>query len=182
MDMGITFKDPSTIDRYMNGVPSVASNGTLIYHGTKYGDGKDGSVVMPTEGMEKAMLDDMFYWDGSHRTFRPFTSSSGTSDTLVYRGENITSQSLCKPVVWHWIYDITDVKYSKSERTGKTTTIVFFEDGSKETAVPSDGEEFDPVVGINMCILKRLYGNRSQLKKIYKKFVPDYKQREREER
>ena len=171
--MGITFKDPSTIDRYMNGVPSIASNGTLIYHR------KDGSEVVPTEGMKKLMTEDLLYWDGSLRTFRPFTSSSGTSDTLVYRGENITSQSICKPVVWHWIYDITDVKYSKSERTGKTTTIVFFEDGSKETAVPSDGEEFDPVVGINMCILKRLYGNRSQLKKIYKKFVPDYKKQEK---
>lgn len=153
MDMGITFKDPSTIDRYMNGVPSVASNGTLIYHG------KDGSVVVPTEGIK---ANDLI--------------------GIVYRGEIITNQSLCKPVVWHWVCDITDVKYSKSERTGKTTTIVFFEDGSKETAVPSDGEEFDPVIGINMCILKRLYGNRSQLKKIYKKFVPDYKQREREER
>lgn len=166
--MGITFKDPSTIDRYMNGVPSVASTGTLIYHR------KDGSTVVPTEGMRGLTT------YGIYRDEFIANGMKALINDIVYRGENITSQS-CKPVVWHWIGDITDVKYSKSERTGKTTTIVFFEDGSKEKAVPSDGEEFDPVVGINMCILKKLYGNRSQLKKIYKKFVPDYKQREKAE-
>lgn len=77
---------------------------------------------------------------------------------------------------------IREVKFSYSERTGKTSTVVFFEDGTKEIATPADGEEFDAEEGINQCLLKRVLGNRSQLKKIYKQWIPGYQAKEKIER
>lgn len=77
---------------------------------------------------------------------------------------------------------IRDVKYSYSERTGKTSTVMFFEDGTKTVATPSDGETFDPETGIEQCILKRVFGNRSQLKKVFRKYIPDYKAKEKASR
>lgn len=74
---------------------------------------------------------------------------------------------------------IRDVKFSYSERTGKTSTVMFFEDGTKTVSTPADGETFDPETGIEQCILKRVFGNRSQLKKVFKKYVPGYKAKEK---
>lgn len=71
---------------------------------------------------------------------------------------------------YHCFPEIRDVKFSKSKRTGKITTIVFFADGSKRMATPMDGDSFNKEEGINQCILKKLFGCRSQLKKFYKQW------------
>ena len=68
---------------------------------------------------------------------------------------------------------IKDVKFSYSKRTGKTTTVMLFADGTKTMATPMDGDEFSPEEGINQCILKKLFGNRSKMKKQYKKWITE---------
>lgn len=65
---------------------------------------------------------------------------------------------------------ITDVKFQYSERTGKTTTIVWFADGDKVSSVPSDDDVFEKRIGIEQCILKKIFGSRSRLKKFYERW------------
>lgn len=65
---------------------------------------------------------------------------------------------------------ITKVKFQYSERTEKITTIVWFADGDKRTATPADGDIFNKRTGIEQCILKKVFGNGSRLKKIYKEW------------
>lgn len=77
---------------------------------------------------------------------------------------------------FHLMPDVEHVVFSESNRTGKTTTVVFFADGTKTMATPMDGDEFDKEEGINQCILKRLFGSRSKLKKFYKQW--EYKEEE----
>ena len=68
---------------------------------------------------------------------------------------------------------IDHIVFSESKRTRKITTVMFFTDGTKTMATPMDGDEFSKEEGINQCILKKLFGNRSKLKKFYKQFCEE---------
>ena len=81
----------------------------------------------------------------------------------------ITFNPFTHKVIMHMsIPHIDHVVFSESKRTGKITTVMFFTDGTKTMATPMDGDEFSKDEGINQCILKRIFGNRSKLKKFYK--------------
>lgn len=61
---------------------------------------------------------------------------------------------------------VLDVKFNYSKRLGKITTTVLFCDGTKSTAAPMEGENFDPETGIEQCIIKRFCGmSRTAYKK-----------------
>ena len=53
----------------------------------------------------------------------------------------------------------------KDYRVYEKTTIVFFSDGTKETVVCCDKDNFDIEQGITMCVIKRMFGDK------YKKSV-----------
>jgi len=50
-----------------------------------------------------------------------------------------------------------------------TTTICIFPDGSKIISRPTERDKFDKEVGVAMCIMKRLYGSRSEFQRKVKK-------------
>lgn len=85
-----------------------------------------------------------------------------------YTGSTSYTFTFSQPFSYKLIPYIDHVVFSESKRTGKTTTIMFFTDGTKTMATPMDGDEFSKEEGINQCILKRMFGNRSKLKKFYK--------------
>ena len=53
----------------------------------------------------------------------------------------------------------------KDYRVYEKTTVVFFSDGTKETVVCCDEDNFDIEQGIIMCVIKRMFGDK------YKKYV-----------
>lgn len=56
-------------------------------------------------------------------------------------------------------------KHIKDYKIYGKTTIVYFTDGTKETVVCNDEDNFDVEQGITMCVLKRMFGDT------YKKYV-----------
>lgn len=56
-------------------------------------------------------------------------------------------------------------KHIKDYKIYGKTTVVYFTDGTKETVVCSDEDNFDVEQGITMCVLKRMFGDT------YKKHV-----------
>ena len=50
-----------------------------------------------------------------------------------------------------------------------TTTIVIFHDGEIIVSRPTNGDKFDPEVGLAMCIAKRIYGSRRAFKQAVSK-------------
>lgn len=69
-------------------------------------------------------------------------------------------------------YGLTDKKFSpydiKSIRfnTTKKVTTVLFKDGTKIMTKATDNDTFNPEVGLAMCIMKKLYGTRSNYKRV----------------
>ena len=47
----------------------------------------------------------------------------------------------------------------------KRTTTVLFDDGTKTMSKTKDGETYDREIGFAMCIMKKMYGNRSRFQK-----------------
>jgi len=45
------------------------------------------------------------------------------------------------------------------------TTVCIFRDGEKITARPTNEDNFDKEVGVAMCIMKRVYGSRSEFQR-----------------
>ena len=54
-------------------------------------------------------------------------------------------------------------------RFNNPATIVWFSDGSKTTAVASHGDKYDKEVGLGICILKRVLGNKE-----YRKIIDEW--------
>ena len=52
--------------------------------------------------------------------------------------------------------------------TVKGTTTVVFDDNTKVMVTTSAGEEFNPEIGLAMCIAKKLYGSRANFKRVVK--------------
>ena len=80
-----------------------------------------------------------------------------------YTAMNYTKTSIDKYVedkyVENMFYKIKDY------RVYEKTTVVFFSDGTKETVVCCDKDNFDIEQGITMCVIKRMFGDK------YKKSV-----------
>ena len=52
--------------------------------------------------------------------------------------------------------------------TVKGTTTVVFDDNTKVMTTTTEGEEFNPEIGLAMCIAKKLYGSRTNFKRVVK--------------
>ena len=53
----------------------------------------------------------------------------------------------------------------------KRTTTILFEDGTITMSKTTDGETYDREVGFAMCIMKKIYGNRTRFQKEIKKWT-----------
>lgn len=67
----------------------------------------------------------------------------------------IANKSLSIPQIKNIVYDID-----------QGTTIVFFKDGTKEISRLMEDDTFDKEQGVAMCIMKRMFGNRSKWKRV----------------
>jgi hypothetical protein len=65
--------------------------------------------------------------------------------------------------------NIPTIKHVLFNETKKVTTVLFT-DGTRVTSKAVPNVEFDPEVGFAMCIMKKLYGNRSKFQKVIKKY------------
>lgn len=65
--------------------------------------------------------------------------------------------------------NIPTIKHVLFNETKKVTTVLFT-DGTRVTSKAMPNDEFDPEVGFAMCIMKKLYGNRSKFQKVIKKY------------
>lgn len=65
--------------------------------------------------------------------------------------------------------NIPTIKHVLFNETKKVTTVLFT-DGTRVTSKAMPNDEFDPEVGFAMCIMKKLYGNRSKFQKAIKKY------------
>lgn len=80
-----------------------------------------------------------------------------TSKGLIPR----VNKKFLQPTIKKVLYDIPN-----------NTTIVYFEDDTKEIARVIDGDTFDKEVGVMQCIVKKMYGSRSKwLKEVVNKGV-----------
>lgn len=52
-------------------------------------------------------------------------------------------------------------------------TIVIWKDGTKTVCKCSEGDTFDPQVGIAMCFMKKMFGNPSQVRKFMKQWIKE---------
>ena len=59
-------------------------------------------------------------------------------------------------------YDIKNIRFN----TTKKVTTVLFKDGTKIMTKATDNDTFNPEVGLAMCIMKKLYGTRSNYKRV----------------
>lgn len=66
--------------------------------------------------------------------------------------------------------NIGAIKYVLFNETKKVTTVIFT-DGTRITSKCTHLEEFDPEIGFAMCIMKRMYGNRTNFKKVIKDYM-----------
>lgn len=51
-------------------------------------------------------------------------------------------------------------------------TIVIWKDGTKTVVKCMEGDEYDPEKGLMMCIMEKLLGGKSAVKKLFKKHIP----------
>lgn len=51
-------------------------------------------------------------------------------------------------------------------------TIVYWEDGSKTVVKCQDGDTYSEELGLAMCIVKKLYGNKGNYNDMFKKWLP----------
>ena len=65
--------------------------------------------------------------------------------------------------------NIPGIKHVLFNETKKVTTVLFV-DGTRVTSKAMSDDDFDPEVGFAMCIMKKLYGNRSKFQKAIKKY------------
>lgn len=66
-------------------------------------------------------------------------------------------------------YLIKDVKIDWRNNT----VIVFWEDGVKTHVHCMNGDEFDPEYGIMRCVFKRALGSGCEVKRFFKKYIPE---------
>ena len=61
--------------------------------------------------------------------------------------------------------------YIKDVIYNDPATIVFWKDGTK-TVVKADDEEYDPEKGLAMAFCKKVFGNKGNYYKVFKKWLP----------
>lgn len=62
-----------------------------------------------------------------------------------------------------------------------TTTVCIFRDGVRITARPTKDDDFDKEVGVAMCIMKRVFGSRSEFQRHVEKAYDQNEKRQKGE-
>ena len=81
---------------------------------------------------------------------------------------NATSIPKCTPKPTNYLPEIKNVKFDGP------ATIVFWADGTKTVVKCQDGDDYSEEVGLAMCIVKKVFGNKSKYNDIFKKWCPIY--------
>ena len=74
----------------------------------------------------------------------------------------------CTPKPTKYLPEIKNVKFDGP------ATIVFWADGTKTVVKCQDGDDYSEEVGLAMCIVKKVFGNKSKYNDIFKKWCPSY--------
>ena len=70
------------------------------------------------------------------------------------------------PKPTNYLPEIKNVKFDGP------ATIVFWADGTKTVVKCQDGDDYSEEVGLAMCIVKKVFGNKSKYNDIFKKWCP----------
>ena len=62
----------------------------------------------------------------------------------------------------------------KNVKLNGPATIVFWADGTKTVVKCQDGDDYSEEVGLAMCIVKKVFGNKSKYNDIFKKWCSSY--------
>lgn len=74
----------------------------------------------------------------------------------------------CTPKPTNYLPEIKNVKFDGP------ATIIFWTDGTKTVVKCQDGDDYSEEVGLAMCIVKKVFGNKSKYNDIFKKWCPNY--------
>ena len=74
----------------------------------------------------------------------------------------------CTPKPTNYLPEIKNVKFDGP------ATIVFWADGTKTVVKCQDGDDYSEEVGLAMCIVKKVFGNKSKYNDVFKKWCPNY--------
>lgn len=80
--------------------------------------------------------------------------NENTSFEGRFFGESINCKDLIKKVVFN-----------------NPATIVYWKDGTKTVVKCQDGDKYDKEKGLAMAIVKKLFGNKGNYNKIFKKYI-----------
>lgn len=83
----------------------------------------------------------------------------------------IEEQQIMNDHTLNWIVNNL-IKDIKIDWTNKTVA-VFWADGIKNYVHCMEGDEFNPEYGIMRCFFKRAFGNGNDLKRFFKKYIPE---------
>ena len=81
---------------------------------------------------------------------------------------SITYTNVKPPTLYCYSHN-RKLPYIKEIIVNPPATIIIWKDGTKTICKAGDGEEYDEEVGVAMCIAKKYFGSRNQLKKASKK-------------
>ena len=98
------------------------------------------------------------------------TGVLNTADKINLAGITASATSIPKavPKPTNYLPEIKNVKFNGP------ATIVFWADGTKTVVKCQDRDDYSEEVGLAMCIVKKVFGNKSKYNDIFKKWCPSY--------
>ena len=96
------------------------------------------------------------------------TGVLNTADKINLAGITASATSIPKavPKPTNYLPEIKNVKFNGP------ATIVFWADGTKTVVKCQDRDDYSEEVGLAMCIVKKVFGNKSKYNDIFKKWCP----------
>ena len=98
------------------------------------------------------------------------TGVLNTADKINLAGITASATSIPKavPKPTNYLPEIKSVKFDGP------ATIVFWTDGTKTVVKCQDADDYSEEVGLAMCIVKKVFGNKSKYNDIFKTWCPSY--------
>lgn len=97
-----------------------------------------------------------------------YTHTHWTYDNIIFHKELNEQKMPIVPAYVDKSKPYTNVKFNGP------ATIVFWADGTKTVVKCQDGDDYSEEVGLAMCIVKKVFGNKSKYNDIFKKWCPSY--------
>jgi len=89
----------------------------------------------------------------------------------------LLDQAKGNPIVFHKLHmyeqDWFCAPFVKRVIISPPATIILWQDDTKTVCKCSEGDEFDAEKGIAMCFLKKMFGNPSQVRKFFDKWMKE---------